>query len=126
MLKVFDQTKEWPSKTNFIDSNNCMLGFDREQDCCEDHDWCVSDDPEKWGEGNKTIPDINGGWEFDTQYRYEYGPEEEDNRAAFRIVPSWVHSNQDTAPLYIILRNRHNGYYSHGFFFSTPTYEGSL
>lgn len=32
---IFDETRPWPNKVNFIDSNNCVLGYSMSQDCCE-------------------------------------------------------------------------------------------
>ena len=46
MLKVFDCVDPWPTKVNFVDSNNVMLGYDMEQNCCEVATWCFTDSDE--------------------------------------------------------------------------------
>ncbi len=33
-MKIFS-TNEWPAKTNFIDENNLVVGWDDGQSCCE-------------------------------------------------------------------------------------------
>ena len=99
-------------KVNFIDTNECYVGYDCGQSCCENAYWYTSailpaaehptgsDDPknlegfsfvrgEKPSEGSTEAED-QGGW------------------VAFPIEKAGERR-------YLVLVNAHNGYYSHGF-----------
>ncbi len=115
-MKIFNQTKQWEEKVNFVDDNNVMLGYDLSQDCCEHADWFIADEP------YKSIPDHNPnqpgdlpGWNFDPSYKNEvdFSSDEysEDNMVIFRIV-------NEGEEKFIHLFNVHNGYYGHGFEFT--------
>lgn len=111
-MKIFDQTKEFPGKVNFVDKNNVCLGYNMAQDCCENADWFISDKEEK------TYDDVNE-LEFDVE-EFVFDPTyfedvdcsglDEGGMVRFRLV------NGD-AELFIHIYNCHNGYYGHGFEF---------
>ena len=126
MGRIFDQTPEWGgSKVNFVDDYNVLLGYDMYQDCCETAFWRISD-KEKFEDGDeKEGNDFDlDRYHFDTEYLEEYEPVGELWVATFRLVGSkWGTRLPD---LYVHLCNSHNGYYSHGFTFSTPTKHGDL
>lgn len=124
-MKVFEEGySSWPSKVNFADQNNVVVGYDLEQNCCETAGWfltktlpCVWDEREyAWGGekiDHKTV-DLDP-YVFDTAYFNEH-PESPDSAnsmdsggaVAFRLT-------NGTDELFLVLYNIHNGYYSHGF-----------
>lgn len=105
MVKIFDCVKPWPTKVNFVDSNNVVLGYDMSQNCCENAAWKM--------EPSLTEAELEL-YTFDTSY-YDTGGKDETQWARFKIV-------SDGMPdVYIELSNTHNGYYSHGFVFAGPT-----
>lgn len=124
-MKIFDESGNWPTKTNFVDESNRVLGYDRDQNCCEHHDWFISKYPEFRAERyNDPIKDsdflpkpVGGvydlpGWEFDPDFfnEGEHSWLDEGGWASFRIT------NGDDER-FIVIYNSHNGYYGHGFNF---------
>jgi hypothetical protein len=123
--RIWNRTEVWPGKVNFVDSNDVILGYDLEQNCCEHAFWTISKNPDgsdrifEGGEG----PDIIEieGYAFDPGFcelqdcsdEYECG-----TVAIFKLVDS---EYEQKPPLYIRLENHHNGYYSHGFTFRGDT-----
>lgn len=100
---------ETRGKTNFVDDNNVLVGFDSEQSCCEDFGYQLSEyEPSSFHEGNNGInPD---GYQFDTEFFKEvtYMDTEDGGAVLFKLV-----KGDDS--IFLTLRNAHNGYYSHGF-----------
>lgn len=43
-MKVFEggEPKEWRGKVNFVDKNNVLVGFDDDQNCCEQCGWFLN------------------------------------------------------------------------------------
>ena len=114
-MKVFDEEQGWDSKTNFVDVNNVVVGWDTAQNCCE-----------VWGNHFQLVEPLayQADWPtdgvqftaeqlepyvFDPEYRQEYSNEDEGRCAVFKLV------GEGLPPLYLVLNNSHNGYYSHGF-----------
>jgi hypothetical protein len=92
--------KAWRGKTNFVDKNNVVVGFDDEQQCCENFGWFFATKPNY--NHCADIPDKYDvePYVFDTSF---------DAEGIFRLTA-------DNLPdIYLILYNHHNGYYSHGF-----------
>ncbi len=107
-MKIFDQTEEFPGKVNFVDENNVCLGYDLQQDCCEDADWFISDKEEKTYDVDTLEFDVED-YVFDPAYfKYVASSDlDEGGMVRFRLV------NGDNE-LFIHLYNCHNGYYEHG------------
>lgn len=135
--RIFNQTSIWPSKVNFIDTNNVVLGYDMFQCCCEHATWSVSrnkdgSDPILTDEiaSNKDIKEIDlDGYCFDPEFcelNENISVGDENNTATFRLQPAF-HLRNTNHDLYVILRNVSNGYYEHGFTFSgKPSNHGVL
>lgn len=128
---IFNQTKEFPGKVNFIDSENVILGYDLYQSCCEDAFWVISksedgSNPLFRGDETETQLIELDGYVFDPDYfkgETQEDRDHEDNFAIFKLVKF----NKPQESLYIRLENHHNGYYSHGFKFSGyPNQRGAL
>ena len=116
-MKIFNLVEPWRFKTNFVDENNVVLGWDMEHQCSESFGWSLFED-----EDCKRVVIMNAfdigmvidlpGFAFDPSYvRYEQ------NAAIFKIVGKNFEQDYEMS-LYIRLENRHNGYYSHGFKFT--------
>ena len=117
-MKIFDQAPPRPTKVNFADENNVILGYDMEQDCCEEAGWFIDSLPHATlpDEPPKQTPDVSG-YRFDTSFFSEVADAktlDQGGMAIFRIV------NSSGDRLYIHLYNAHNGYYCHGFTFEGP------
>lgn len=41
-MRVFDSSKGWQEKVNFVDSNNVFIGYDTHQECCATAGWFLS------------------------------------------------------------------------------------
>lgn len=119
-MKIFDQIEGFEDKTNFVDENNIVLGFDRDLQCCEVDDWFISDEINPASQdGTKELEDEEK-WRFDPEFFYTDSVKcnQHDsighslNIAVFRIV------NAETGGVkYIHICNSQNGYYCHGFVF---------
>ena len=124
-MKFFNSSTSslWNSKVNFVDENNVLVGYDYEDQCCEDFGWFLS---HKINDSCRSIDDqiatddslvntLLEGWEFDPTFFEEKKTGDfaysEENLAIFRMTKG-VHV------MYLHLYNVHNGYYSHGFDFS--------
>lgn len=103
------------NKTNFVDANNVLVGWDTSQHCCEDAAWALhADESAAMLEGSDVdialLP-----YSFDpdsTQERAITSVKEHcsyDNSVRFRLVAPGL------PDLFLVLSNHHNGYYSHGF-----------
>lgn len=105
MLKIFDCVDPWPTKVNFVDSNNVVLGYDMNQQCCEEAEWGM--------EPPLTEEQLES-YTFDTSF-FHKGAEDDTGLAMFKLVSDGLPA------VFIILCNTHNGHYSHGFEFTGPT-----
>lgn len=129
-MKIFEsEQNSHNEKTNFVDENNVMLGFDRGQCCCERANWYVSDNEKPTAKEINTTPqDLTeiDTWRFDPFYyvKYDeivldevnsYNPLGSGAVATFRLV------NTQGQQKFLHLFNCHNGYYSHGFKFEGAT-----
>lgn len=120
-MKIFEND----GKTNFVDDNNVLVGFDSHQCCCERFGHFLSRKiPAKIDEGAEEIN--TGGFNFDTGFFKEVVPAEEyfdcGGMAVFRLT-------KGAEEIFLTLHNAHNGYYSHGFTMEiggTKIQEGSL
>ena len=117
-MKIFDKD----GKINFVDENNVFLGYDMQQDCCEDADWFVSVNPDEKvysdcyeNNHDNDIEKANtllDGYSFDVNYFHEVNDDMDDGgHVCFKAT------REHSAVLYIHIFNSQNGYYSHGFEF---------
>lgn len=104
------------TKTNFVDANNVLVGYDLAQDCCEHARWWISTVPLS-GENGHEDRDVDlSTYAFDptwvTTARKISSSTEDDQggRISFRLV-----SAIGEPELFLTLANAHNGYYCHGF-----------
>lgn len=124
-------------KYNFVDENNVVVGYDAEQNCCENAGFYFVKgvEPKCW-----TNAEINADWcpneEELKPYRFDPGfykdldidstdPDKDTETSAvmFRCVADGL------PDLFLVLHNTHNGYYSHGFTMcvgGVATHDGSL
>ena len=104
-MKIFERG----GKINFVDENNVFVGFDNNQNCCEDFGYSISlDFPKELIRGTRGLN--LDGFVFDVNF-YERASElnvEGGGTAVFRLTKGF-----DQA--FLLLWNSHNGYYSHGF-----------
>lgn len=128
---IWNLTKAFPGKVNFVDSSNVILGYDLSQSCCEHTFWTIGSnrdgsDPIHQGD-DMSVQEIElNGYCFDTQFYERESAEEEDGGVAiFKLVSNPLSKLPD---LFLRLENHHNGYYSHGFSFirGEVIVEGSL
>jgi len=121
--KIWNMTEPFTGKVNFVDSNNVVLGYDLEQDCCEHAEWTISQNRDGSnqvisGSSDNSFEHEIKDFVFDPEfYEREDNTEnyEDTNTAIFRLLKrAW---KQDPEILYLRLSNTHNGYYSHGFIF---------
>lgn len=98
-------------KVNFVDANNVAVGFDAEQNCCENFGWKFTDDPKG---GNEVCDDrILEAYNFDPNFFHEYSEWDHGDRSKQSAVLKLV--DEGKPDLFLTLFNSHNGYYSHGF-----------
>jgi hypothetical protein len=112
-ITIFNLSGTWSSKVNFVDANNVILGYDLEQNCCEDADWFIADTITPRIVERESTPEEISGYYFDTSFFQEIENESEFDAggvAVFRIT-------NGTEEKFIHLYNAHNGYYAHGFEF---------
>lgn len=98
------------SKTNFVDENNVLVGYDSYQSCCEYADWFISDKLEEKIPDPLTQPDDMPGWLFDPYFQHGVSGAEFDGggMVVFKL-------KKDGQEKFLHLFNCHNGYYGHGF-----------
>ena len=118
-MKIFNRTDTWLEKVNFVDKNNCLIGYDLTQSCCETADWFISDSKQSEPQSRTETPTELPDWEFDPTFIEfvrpggdSYSPLDEGGMVIFRLV-------NNSAEKFLHLYNCHNGYYSHGFTFTS-------
>jgi hypothetical protein len=130
---IWNCTEIFPRKVNFIDDNNVLVGYDLEQDCCEDAFWTISEardgsNPLHKGSEQASEEISLEGYAFDPSFHeFEYNPREDSNSAIFKLLHSPDYGTVKKADLYLRLENQHNGYYGHGFTFKgSEVIQGTL
>ncbi|MGL4600291.1 MAG: hypothetical protein ACRCVE_02040 [Plesiomonas sp.] len=104
--------KESGRKINFIDENDCFVGFDFNQCCCESFGYSVTLDGKFNYHEDESLPDFNfDGYNFDTSFTPDESSDEECDDCQY-VTLKMINSSGDVA--YLHLYNMHNGYYSHG------------
>lgn len=119
---IWNRTKAFPDKVNFVDSNNVILGYCLEQSCCENAFWTISDNPGGNNPSHKGddsfMQEIElDGYCFDPDYFLRKDDEGEESHVAIFRLKDCRFGEPKSPDLYVRLENHHNGYYSHGFTF---------
>lgn len=102
--------KEESGKINFIDKNDCFVGFDFERDCCESFGWYYSENRNS-NDFQNSDPDALHGFFFDTKsdpFDVIDTDDDECSIVGFTLI------NEAADIKYLFLYNSHNGFYSHG------------
>lgn len=129
---IWNCTDAFPSKVNFVDSNNVVLGYDLSQHCCESSEWTISEakdgsSPIYEGNGDKPEEFSLDGYVFNPEF---FEQTEDDGNETYVVIfeLEFMGWQRDAKPsLFVRLVNRHNGYYCHGFTFrGAKTIEGSV
>ncbi len=115
-MKIFSgkmpgNPKSWAGKTNFVDRNNVVVGFDDVGSCCEHFGALIT------YALPKSTSDVEASYEslepyvFDTEFRAypSLGNTDSGGEVSFKLVAPGL------PDLYLTLFNHHNGYYAHGF-----------
>lgn len=127
-IHIWNFTKTFPGKVNFIDSNNVILGYDLSQDCCEDAFWTISEredgeEPMHRGEGYKQQEFELDDYCFDPDYYKDAS----DDAASTYVAMFKLKGSCERPDLFLRLTNIQSGYYGHGFTFrGSKTIEGVL
>lgn len=104
-MLIKENTKGWSSSINFIDDRDNFVGFDDNQQCCEQFGWYIArvatDDSQVAELSEAELVD----YRFDTTFVDNY---DFDEVVVFRLV------SDNGGVAYLHLYNSHNGYYSHG------------
>ena len=114
-MRVFETGINGHHKLNFVDDNNIFVCFDYYVNCCEIFDYKITESEPQTYEHLEKVPANNvydfPGYNFDVSYKQELFEADggEGGAIVFRTV------NEKLEPLYIVLMNSHNGFYSHGF-----------
>ena len=115
-MKIFDRVDPWPSKVNFVDENNVVLGYDVRQACCEYAGWFIAGRLCRRIPEERNFPHDLSGWRFDPSWFREVTgiwTEGRKVRGTGPMVVFRIMKCQDER--FIHLFNCHNGYYTHGF-----------
>jgi hypothetical protein len=122
-MKIMEMNKS----VNFVDENNILLGYDTEDQCCEDAGWFISEKVERdivlgyhsWHDEDIIreygIDAETEGFNFDIKFHEIVTVKsnntlimEDMNMAVFRLC-------RGSSQIFLHLFNCHNGYYEHGF-----------
>jgi hypothetical protein len=125
-MKIFERSEKsgWGNRLNIIDENNVFVGYDYDQQCCEDFEYYLTDNIEKLFDKAEALDEqtfCHDGYVFDTAYIKEHEDEETcygEYFVAFRLT------KQGEKDIFLVLYNCHNGYYSHGFEMRSPVEGG--
>ncbi len=110
MIKIFGTD----DRVNFIDENNIFVGYELGYSCCEYADWYIGTEVQTTHTEelikNRNNFDLSS-YKFDISYFEDLGDHNiNDYRVRFKLTGG-------EEPLYLVLFNIQNGYYSHGFEF---------
>lgn len=114
MIKELTNKKVWVYKSNWIDQNNVVVGYDDEQRCCENFGWGVYDKKSRvW------VADDPSGMPYHFGAVCDHEP--------FVNLDYYLHENTDIDQIELLpddgkspvlvfeFYNCHNGYYYHEF-----------
>ena len=109
-MKIFRGTEStWLTKINFVDDNDVLIGFDWEQDYCEDFGYLINYD-ECYIENGPCLETIVNLTPY--YFCQEFTPHEEDSEDGGSVTFKLIAKGKPD--LFFHLYNHHNGYYSHG------------
>lgn len=113
-MKIFEGGPgTWACKTNFVDKNNVVVGFDSSQSCCEYFGYLITAfiPTSTSEEAEENRPEVLEPYVFDTAFVHNDAVPDSDGGGSvtFKL---WAIGQPD---LYLTLFNHHNGYYGHGF-----------
>jgi hypothetical protein len=126
MIKIWNCSSIWPTKVNFIDSENVILGYDLISSCCENAFWTINTNADGSGKeiyrGDERVSaeyELEG-YHFDPEF-YLNEPDGDNGIAIFRLKHQGAWQADPEPDLFVRLENHQNGYYSHGFTFRGNT-----
>lgn len=113
-MRIFESNGNWGKKINFVDDNNCFVGFGYSSCYCESFGYLLT--------RTKPVPDVETekcdilegtdfpGFNFDTDFNEGelYPDHAGGGSVTFRLT------NDAAEELFLTLYNHHNGYYGHG------------
>lgn len=118
-MKIFDKAEPWPTKVNFVDENNVVLGYEMLMTHDEEAWWFIANTEVEYPQHCHSFIDCTEKELEDYTFDITYNKYVETDRKfddgglyIFRI------KNAEGNFKYIHLCNIHNGYYTHGFEFS--------
>lgn len=117
MIKRID----FPHSVNFVDSENRMVGFSLDKDCCESFGVFFSEDEITAFPDNDKIqelekkddPDLKT-YVFDHTYLKEILLDKKTFDSGGFLIHRLISWKRGLKDLYLVFYNIHNGYYSHG------------
>jgi len=117
MIKIFNKVQGFEEKVNFVDNNNCLVGYDLRQSCSEHAYWIISTIP-KHANISLTNRQISELQQYDlSDYEFYNGFILKDNinhlnYVSFKMLKYPKYNLEDV--MYLHLVNVHNGYYAPG------------
>jgi len=111
-MKLFERTESsgWGNRLNLIDGNNVFVGYDYDQDCCENFGYYFQE-----ADGTKLDQDPNLENAFFTLKHKDVSISDEQWDEWYGIA--FEIKLQTGEMIWFTIYNEHNGYYSHGFDF---------
>lgn len=113
MIKALTNKRVWQSKTNWIDQNNIVVGYDSCQQCCEIFGWGVYnlETREKVSDDPDGLP-----YHFGEECDYETFEPDADRDSCVDIDQIELLPDDGRSPVLVLeFFNCHNGYYAHDF-----------
>jgi hypothetical protein len=75
-MKIF-QGEPFLGKINFVDENNCVVGYDINKDCCEYADWTFRDNDNEYDPNEielvKTLEEMDSYYFSDSYFKHITG-----------------------------------------------------
>ena len=120
-MRIFELTaKNWGCrKINFVDDNNVFVGYEYEDQCCEQFGFYITNEEPKEVDFslNETIHGLHYRHNFDTEYCKHIEGENREDTITTGVVFKLTKSGVEDA--FLVLYNSHEGHYHHGFKFGT-------
>jgi len=111
-MRIFEADERWHGKINFVDEADVYVGFSWGSLCCESFGYYfVSDPTHKRDEALSLTSEELTPLFFDVEFFKERPGYDRGGEAVFRLF----NPHETADPIYLVLYNHHNGYYSHGF-----------
>lgn len=112
MIRELTNKKVWEWKSNWIDQNNVVVGYDDSQQCCEQFGWGVYDkDTRVWVADDPSGMPYHFGSVCDYDQFVLLDPYESPDLDQIELLP-----DDGKSPVLVFeFHNCHNGYYHHDF-----------